>query len=501
MADSLIPANRRDKLLYHGVALALTLLCLWAVWSLEFPPLQDYPQHLFLAHVNATYADSAYNWPLYYLANLKFGPYTFFYLIVAGLDGIVPIMTAGKLYLSLYIISLSALAIVQGRRGQSGKPPWGSLLLFPLAFHQMYFMGFTNFLLSVPILAFAILDHQRLSCERVSTRAFFSQVILLSLLLLCHPYTILVYICLALACAMLPGEEAARRKAAFVPPLVAACLFVGWYFTALPSNQGRMPLLWWPWQETIRYYCLMFTGMRWTSGVNWQVLLLWVAASAIVLHGAACSKSAGIIFPKRVALAFVLTTAGFLVLPFWAGQYSYFNLRMAPISYLFAAILAGYCTLPRTMGLGLASIAALLIVQSVTLQTAISKETGEITPILAKMEANATILPMTFETQSAMLDSHFFPEAHSHDYFYYHLIVGGGASPNLFPSPMLPVLFKPGVDLPKATHDFSWQEHGAKYDYILTRGAPAGFTPFVKRYAPLVGQSGEWLLFQNEHKK
>ncbi|MDD5758171.1 MAG: hypothetical protein PHI06_03715 [Desulfobulbaceae bacterium] len=501
MPDLSVPSNRRDQFLYLGVVLALTFLCLWTVWALEFPPLQDYPQHLFLAHVNATYADSAYNWPHYYLANLKFGPYTFFYLLVAGLDGIVSITTAGKLYLSLYVCSLSALAIVLGKNRQLPNPPWGSLLLFPLAFHQMYFMGFTNFLLSVPILAFAILDHQRLSCEGPSLLAFSRQALLLFLLLLCHPYTILVYICLALACALLAAGIATRRKAALVPPLVTACFFVGWYFTALPSNQGRMPLLWWPWQETLKYYCLMFTGMRWSSGMNWQVLLAWIAAFAIVLRGAVCSMRAGALFPRQGVLAFVLTTTGFLVLPFWAGQYSYFNLRMAPISYLFAAILAGYCTLSRTMGLGLAAIAALLIVQSTTLQAAISKETAEIAPILTEMEPNAAILPMTFQTESAILDRHFFPEAHSHDYFYYHLLVGGGASPYLFPSPMLPVLLKAGVDLPKATHDFSWQEHGSRYDYILTRGAPAEFTPFVKRYAPLVGQSGEWLLFKNEHKK
>ena len=117
------------------------------------------------------------------------------------------------------------------------------------------------------------------------------------------------------------------------------------------------------------------------------------------------------------------------------------------------------------------------------------------------MKPNATLLPMTFQTESSILDSHFFPEAHSHDHFYYHLLIGGGASPNLFPSPMLPLRFRPGVDLPKATHHFSWQEHGSNYDYILTRGAPAEFTPFVTRYAPLVSQSGAWLLFKNNRKK
>jgi len=501
MPDSPALSNNHSKVLYLGAVLTLTLFCLWPVWALEFPPLQDYPQHLFLAHVNATYSNPAYNWPQYYLADLKFGPYALFYLLVAGLDKIMPITIAGKLYLSLYISLLSGLACVLLKKTRSGNPPWASLLLFPLAFHQMYFMGFTNFLLSVPILIFALLDHQRLVSGPPAVSAFLRQAVLVLLLLLCHPYTILVYICLAGTNAILPEANTLRRKAAFIPPLATACFFGIWYVWALPGNQGKMPLVWWPWRETLHYYLLMFTGMRWNNGINWPTFAAWIAAGAIVLFGVARSIKAGISFPKRMALAFALATAGFFVLPFWAGQYSYFSLRMAPISYLLAAILAGYCTLSRRAGLCLACIAALLIIQSASMQAAISDETAVVKPLVQRMAPNATLLPITFQTESAILDSHFFPEAHSHDYFYYHLLVGGGASPNLFPSPMLPVRFKPGVNLPKATHDFSWQEHGSKYDYILTRGAPVEFPPFIKRYATLVSQSGDWLLFKNERKK
>lgn len=501
MPGSSSPANAHSNALYLGAVLVLALLCLWPVWALEFPPLQDYPQHLFLAHVNATYTNARFNWPQYYLADLTLGPYAFFYLFVAGLDQIMPITMAGKVYLTLYISLLTGLALVLGKKSPAKNPPWASLLLFPLAFHQMYFMGFTNFLLSVPVLAFAVLDHQRLVCERPTALAFFRQVGLILLLFLCHPYTILVYICLAGANALLPEPGAPRRRAALLPPVATAGLFLAWYVAALPGSGAKMPLLWWPWRETLSYYLLPFTGMRWTKGVNWPVLLAWAAAGAVVLAGAFRSSKAGVAFPKRAALTFALATAGFFVLPYWAGQYSYFNLRMAPISYLFAAILAGYCTLSSGAGLGLAAIAAVLIALSASMQGVISNETATLKPLLLRMAPNSTLLPMTFQTDSATLDPHFFPEAHSHDHFYYHLLIGGGASPDLFPSPMLPVRFRPGVDLPKATHGFSWQEHGSKYDYILTRGAPAEFTPFVRRYAPLVDQSGEWLLFKHNRIK
>ena len=496
------PLDRRPQLLYLGAVLLLTILSLWPIWAVEFPPLQDYPQHLFLAHVNATYTDQAYNWSHYYQATLRPGPYTLFYYLIVWLEAVMPVTVAGKVYLSCYIGLMAGVAVAVAKKGPRGNPPWASLLIFPLAFHQMYFMGFTNFLLSVPLLALACLDHQRLAAVAGAKGvAYLRQAILVTLLFLCHPYTILVYIGLTAAGALVPTVAGFRPKVALLPPLVTALIFAAWYMATLPPNQGRMPLLWWPVSETLTYYLLMFTGMRWTAGIHWPTLAVWSAALALVLFGAWQSLREGVALPTRRALAFGLATLGFFALPFWAGQYSYFNLRLAPISYLFFAILASACTLSPRTGLVLTGLAALLIGQSATLQGAVSAETAELKPILAGMVPNATLLPMTFKTESAILDRHFFPEAHSHDHFYYHLLVGGGASPSLFPSPMLPVKLRSGLDLPLATHDFSWQEHGAKYTYILSRGAPEGFAPFVSRYAPQVGHSGQWLLFINERRR
>ncbi|MBU4151239.1 MAG: hypothetical protein KKD63_00010, partial [Proteobacteria bacterium] len=400
----------------------LTILCLWPIWAVAFPPLQDYPQHLFLAHVNATYSDPAYNWPQHYLATLKTGPYMLFYLIVVLLEKVMPVIMAGKVFLTLYILLMAGLTLTIRRCHLSAPPPWGSLLIFPLAFHQMYFMGFTNYLFSIPLLAFAILDHQRFASQPPSLPAFIRQAILISLLLLCHPFTILVYIVLASANTLVSLPPGASRKAISIPPTLTAALFLTWYFTTLPNATDKMPLLWWHASETLRYYCLMFTGMRWTDGVNWPTLAIWTTAIGLVIWGGIRAVRKGASLPRRTGLAFALTTAGFFALPFWAGQYSYFNLRMAPISYLFAALFAGSSRLPRWAGLSLAALSAILVAQSANLQASVARETAEIKPIIAAMESNARILPMTFQTNSAILDRHFFPETHSHDHFYYHLI-------------------------------------------------------------------------------
>lgn len=504
MPDSLpnlTPVDRRHQHLFQGAVVVLTLLSLVPLWALEFPPLQDYPQHLFLAHVNATFADPFYHWSQFYQAQLRPGPYTLFYYLVIGLERLMPVTMAGRVFLSAYIGLLAVIALVVAHpKRPVASPPWGTLLLFPLAFHQIYFMGFTNFLLSVPLLGLAVLDHQRLAVGTAVIPGLVRQAVMVLVLFLCHPYTILVYIVLTAANALIPSASGRWQRAALIPPLLTAAIFAVWYLTLFPHARGKMPLLWWPVAETIRYYLLMFTGMRWTEGIAWGSVATWLAAAALILWGMVRGHRQGVPFPRRTALACVLATLGFFVLPFWAGQYSYFNLRMAPISYLFAAMLAGYGVWSLRGGIALALMAAILLCQTTLLQSAVSRETAELKPILAEMAVNAVILPMTFDTTSATLDRHFFPEPHSHDHFYYHL-QAGGASPSLFPSPMLPVRFRAGVDLPLATHGFSWLEQGSKYDYILTRGAPPEFVPFVTRYAPQVSQSGEWLLFHNEHRQ
>ncbi len=484
---------------YLTAVFLLALGCLGPIWLPRFPALQDYPQHLFLAHVNATFNDPRYNWRHFYQADLRLGPYVVFYAVVVWLERFVPVVVAGKLFLSGYIACLAGVAILmRGQVDTPDRPPWGCLLLFPLAFSQMYFLGFTNYLLSLPLLLVAWLDHQRLCQGEAPPWLWGRQVLIVGLIFLCHPYTILVYLCLAAGNLLLPNPDGGRRRpAALAPPGATLLLFALWYILKLPGNHGRMPLLWWPLAENLRYYLLMFTAMRWTNGLDWPSVLTWLAALLLVVWGLIRRVKAGGKMPGRLSLSLGLATAGFFILPFWAGQYSYFNLRLAPVSYLLAALLAGFGLLPPLAGVGLALLCGLLIGLSAAVQAGVSRETAQIVPLLAEMAPNAKLLPMTFHTESALLDPHFFPETHSHDYFYYHLLVGGGASPSLFPSPMLPVSFKPGVDLPLATHAFSWLEQGSHYDYILTRGAPSAFAPFVSRYAVPVGKSGEWQLFKN----
>lgn len=474
--------TRTDHILFRGAAVLLWLLAVGIVFLVPWPPMQDYPQHLFIAHVNADYGNPAHNWPRFYQAGLHLAPYSAFYLLTAALDRAVGILTAGKIVLCLYL-TLIAAVIRQTARNRR-RPPWAALLLLPLAFHQMYFMGFTNFLLSIPLL---------LMTTSRKRPPVIGEAVLAGLIFLCHPYTLLVYIVLAMAGAFL--AERGQRRRGLIVPLAAALVFLVWYALNRPAGE-RLPLLWWPAADLMRYYLLPFNGFLIHNGLQATAVLPWLGVAACLLS-AGFHKGEKTIPGRRSLVFFALTLAGYALLPFWAGKYSYFNLRLAPISYALAVLAAATLPLRRSAGLILAALCAVLLLQSATLQRRISDETATIMPVIEQMRPNATVLPIVFATGSSALDKKFFPEAHAHDFFYYHLIAGGGANPNLFPNPMLPIAFKKGVTLPAASHGFSWNEQGRYYNYILTREAPAAFAPFIGRFVRPLASSPPWTLYLN----
>jgi len=480
---------------YISCAVLLSAACLAVVWAVPFPPMQDYPQHLFLALVNATYTDPARNWPQFYEATLSIGPYSLFYFLAAGLAKAVSITTAGKIVLSAYQLLLLLVALRLPGPDRE-HPPWGALLILASSFNQMYFMGFTNYLLSLPLLLLAMDDFHRLA-RAFRLRNLARHLIIIGLIFLCHPYSFLVYIVLAGATALL--FERGQGIRALVVPIGAAVLFAAWFAGARPTGDtGRMPLLWWPAADTIGYFLLPFSNMNISSGMDWPAAAPWLLVAAIC----GCTITSGLrhgrrpLADSRALVCLLMVGAGFFALPFWVGKYSYFNLRLAAPTLFFAGAALGTMPVRRGAGLAICGLCAIIIFQSWQVQAKVSRETAEIVPLSRKMRPNAKVLPMMFNTASAVLDPKFFPEAHAHDFFYYHLLQGGGANPNLFPSPMLPVRFKKGVALPLATHGFSWQEQGRFYDYILTRDQPAGFSPFIRRYARSLGSSGRWALYE-----
>jgi hypothetical protein len=482
---------------------SLAFASMWPIWGVRFLPMQDYPQHLFISKVLATYNEPAYDWHAYYTVDLQPTPYSLSYIFKNLLVRVIGLETAGRIFLSLYIGFMTLLvALLQKRHGTAGEP-WPLLLLFPFLFNQIYYLGFENYLISIPILFLCIEHLDRFADRKISAKSITIHSLLLVFLFAAHPYTLLVYIvfCLSTASIRLPDRKAFWR--AIAPAAILCTIFIAWYlyFSAKldPARYANYGLSWWPMKGILPYYLLPFTGMRITDGVNWTVMTAWILLFAVLLFCGIQGKEPFSLPVKEVRL-FLLTLIGYFGLPFGAEQYSYFNLRLAPISYILLCITLSRIPLKRSQGIILTVLAAFLVVSSLNLGRSISSETEEILPILKKMEPNARVLPLLFDTSSNELDPLFFYQFHSHDHDYYHVFVGGGANPFNIRNPFFPVQFQKKVSLPfpVTPEKFTWESHGINYRYILTRGSSQDFTDRLQKDSRLVLRSGKWILFERQ---
>ena len=118
------------------LAKALLLLAIAAgllapIWTVRFPLLVDYPNHLASAFVLAHLRDAAFHFGEYYRADWNVYPYLSMDVILLGLQHLVAMEVAGRLVLTLCVLSVPAAAWFFLRRA---KPEDQSLALWSLLF-------------------------------------------------------------------------------------------------------------------------------------------------------------------------------------------------------------------------------------------------------------------------------------------------------------------------------------------------------------------------------
>src|SRR5665213_404045 len=134
---------------FAGV-LILAMMLLAPIWSVAFPPLLDYPNHLARAFVLAHLADSHFSFAQFYKADWGAYPYLGMDALLAVLGRVFPIETAGRVYLSLCALALPGAAWFFLREAQ---PNSGAVSLWALliSYNVFFLEGFLNFDLSIAV--------------------------------------------------------------------------------------------------------------------------------------------------------------------------------------------------------------------------------------------------------------------------------------------------------------------------------------------------------------
>lgn len=499
--------QRREHLLWRIIVGLFVCLSLLPIWATRFPPMQDYPQHLFQAAVLSNYANPALNYSQYYECHLR-PVYAAFFAITFLFGKILPIETAGKVCLSLYPLLVGFLVLRLGRQSRSGMAPWGAVLFFPLIFNQQYFLGNVNYLLSLPLLMLALLEFEDCIRKGPTTWTMLRQWLWQLLLFFTHPLTFLVYAAMSLAIALGTWRTSKDHRHKIIGTLGVTFLLIiaSWIESRTnPASDvdNATGIVWCPLQVPIHYAMLMFTGMQSSIARGFITMALWIAIAALMIGALVMERRRrGKIPISRMHLILtLLACAGMLVLPITIGAATLVNLRIAAVVYFFCALLVAQIPLRGWWAIGLVALVCLCIIDSIRKQLKISSEIKEIVPIVLKIPPNCRILPLALDRRSPELDPFWF-EPHLHDHNYYHVTVGGGFNPYTPNSSLNPVRIKKGAERPapgeSRAADFEWSAYAADYQYFLLRGGPPEAANYMASVCDPVGVSGSWTLFQRK---
>jgi len=482
-----------DNKLFILSVLIFTGLGVAVIWIPRFPAMQDYPQHLFMAYVLSEYNNPAFNWNQLYNVNWLWGPNNLFYLIVSSLSLLVPIEYAGKLFLSLSLILTTTFIFSWNHFRFREPPPWSLLLLFPFFFSQIFYLGFTNYLISIPILFLLLLTHHIFVEAKLNFITGTAYLFLACLLFLAHPYTILVYIVLSSAISLSCPQTRNKFLISIIPPLIMIVLFSIWFSLAFDSSSlltsDGLKIRWWPGTATLEFFLLPFVGMNITSRIDYFTLALWVICAGLFTL-AIMKRNRREEFNSLHLRLFLLTFLGYVSLPFWLGDFSYFNLRMSIICYFCMAVLLSEIKLPRFSVCVL--VAALCCLMLITFRNhqSLSNETEELLPLLNHMENKAPVYSLYLDATPDRIDKEYFYQFHEHNDFYYNIIKGGWGQ-KLFNSKMNPIQLKTAVSMPV------FEIKPEFYEYILLQTSNPRENYFFSKHK-LKMESRSWKLYERD---
>jgi hypothetical protein len=130
--------------------LILAAILLVPIWSVAFPPLLDYPNHLARSFVLAHLNDPAFTFSRFYRADWGAYPYLGMDASLAALGRLFPIETAGRIFLSLCVLALPAAAWFFLRQVNPGEDA-AALWMLLIAGNVFFLEGFLNFDLSLAV--------------------------------------------------------------------------------------------------------------------------------------------------------------------------------------------------------------------------------------------------------------------------------------------------------------------------------------------------------------
>ena len=473
---------------------ALALAAVLPLWSGDFPPLTDLPQHAAQISILRHWRDPACGYPdLYQIWWLT--PNGLAYALAWALSWLMSVTTALRVVLSLAVLAL-ALATARLAREVGGDPWWG-LLMLPLAYGFPMSFGFLGFVVAAPGVVALLGPGLRYARAPTLARG-------LGLGLACAALFFAHILALVFALILLSGLVVAEAPALRAWPRRLAP-----FLLALP-----LPFAWW-WQ-TSRAPVAPALGILYLGGFDrlWELPSVmtglpdrrWAALAVALLLASLAAARPRFTRARARWLPFAATLAIVLLAPNYTTGVSYLAPRFG--YYLFPTLIFALerREIPGERGRSRAPLAAvaLLLVVGVELRfLGMAREGEGLAGVLAAAPAGGRLLYLAYDRGSRY--SNDTPFLHSG--MLYAVERCGVAERTFARGYQQPVRYRPGrvEPLPDlieyAPYRFRWDQHGgAGFDLFLVRSAGA---PDLARIAggqgrlALRAHAGRWWLYRN----
>jgi hypothetical protein len=525
LGDKLRAVHRADPLFFWcftGLLVAIGV----PLWSAEFLPLLDIPQHLATIGVMHHHDDPEFAFGAFFTIESGSTQYLLYYLTCDVLSTFSDVETANRIFLTLYTLLLPVSVLYA--LSAFGRLKYAALLAFPLVYNKFLFYGFVNYVFAFPFLFFGLgLLKRALDADATSKKREVLLLLTSLMVFYSHLQVFLIYIG-GLGLVVLLGWPGFRRATVrllhVVPALV---LFAMWGLQSDGMAGGEA------WKNTVSQRYESLTGAEWEpmwktmgdihqrflsvyhSDVDEKTTMAWIVGVLVLMMLRRVGQPAEASRRKLIAGFAPEVLTLFVVLFYFAVPTSY--KWIWPVNWRFVPLVGLLLLLWARADLGRWSGAVLTVLFSIVSAYSIynhirefrafDAEAQDVKPILAEIAPQSRVLGLTFDANSEIVDG----PVYLH-FVQYHQIRKGGVSVYSFAeAPQSPIRFRSRDDGgPPPTplrsewkaNEFRFNNDARYYDYFLVRGERGGFArrvgfgTEVKR----VAKNGKWSLYHYDRR-
>lgn len=139
----------RDERIERSIWAFALVLAVCPLWVTSELPLVDLPQHLHLISVLHRLNDATTLYPELFARRPELTPYLGYYYLVSGLNWLLPLELANRVFLTAYVagLPLGLAFLLRSLR----RPAWPALLAVPFAYGDSFAWGFINYVAALPL--------------------------------------------------------------------------------------------------------------------------------------------------------------------------------------------------------------------------------------------------------------------------------------------------------------------------------------------------------------